>query len=205
MWGGCPFWLGGVYHLGLGFTSSVCGLVVSFFSFFFFLFLSAAWEEARERCSHDDLDRWRLPLPPLRDENRQWQHKAFVDRHHKGTEISFSLGKPVLVFQTWLDSMPGKLRFHWTGSFWIIDEFNDTFKLGTVAVGWMGSDLNHIKGPSQPIPLPSHAMTPTNPRQAPRGTPCVNLSNHFTYPRTCILSNYRNCSFSIKINIQINH
>jgi hypothetical protein len=29
--------------------------------------------------------------------------------------------------------MLGKLRFQWTGPFWIIDEFNGTFQLGTLA------------------------------------------------------------------------
>ena len=38
-------------------------------------------------------------------EQRQRQHKAFVDRHHKGTEKSLTLGKPVLVFQTRLGTM----------------------------------------------------------------------------------------------------
>ena len=29
--------------------------------------------------------------------------------------------------------MPGKLRLQWTVPFWIIDEFNGTFQLGTFA------------------------------------------------------------------------
>ena len=65
-------------------------------------------------------------------EQRQWQCKAFVDWHRKGTEKSFSLGKPMLVFQTRLDAMLGKLRFRWTGPFWIIGKFNDTFQLSTL-------------------------------------------------------------------------
>ena len=66
-------------------------------------------------------------------EQRQRQRKAFVDRHRKGTEKTFTIGKPVLIFQTQLGAMPGKLRFRWTGPFWIIDEFNGTFQLSTLA------------------------------------------------------------------------
>ena len=66
-------------------------------------------------------------------EQGQLQRKAFVDQRRKGTEKSFTLVKLVLVFQTRLGAMLGKLRFRWTGLFWIIDEFNDTFELGTLA------------------------------------------------------------------------
>ena len=65
-------------------------------------------------------------------EQRQRQRKAFVDRDRKRTEKPLTLGKPMLVFQTRLSAMPGKLRFRWTSPFWIIDEFNDTFQLGTL-------------------------------------------------------------------------
>ena len=50
-------------------------------------------------------------------EERRRQRKAFVDSHCKGTEKSLTLGKPVLVFQTRLGTMPGKLRFRWTSPF----------------------------------------------------------------------------------------
>ena len=29
--------------------------------------------------------------------------------------------------------MPGKLRFRWTGPFWIVDKFSETYQLGTLA------------------------------------------------------------------------
>ena len=65
-------------------------------------------------------------------EQRQRQRKAFVDRHRKGLEKELPIDKLVLLFQTQLGSMPGKLRFRWTVPFWIIDEFNDTFQLDTL-------------------------------------------------------------------------
>ena len=66
-------------------------------------------------------------------EQRHRQCKAFVDQHCKAIEKSFTLGKLMLVFQTPFDAMLGKLRFQWTCPFWIIDEFNGTFQLGTLA------------------------------------------------------------------------
>ena len=44
-------------------------------------------------------------------ERKQRQTKAFVDRHRRHTENQFAIGKPMLVFQTKMGSMPGKLRF----------------------------------------------------------------------------------------------
>ena len=72
-------------------------------------------------------------MAQLEQRQRQRQRKAFVDRHHKGTEKSFALRKQVLVFRTKLGSMLGKLRFYWTCPFWMIDDFNDTFQLRTLA------------------------------------------------------------------------
>ena len=42
--------------------------------------------------------------------DQQW-HKAFVDRHRGRNEKMFRVGKVVLVFQTRMGKMPGKLRF----------------------------------------------------------------------------------------------
>ena len=44
-------------------------------------------------------------------EQRQRQRKAFFDRHRKGMEKALTLAKLMLVFQTRLGAMPGKLRF----------------------------------------------------------------------------------------------
>ena len=51
-------------------------------------------------------------------EQKQRQTKAFVDRHRRQKENQFAIGKLVLVFQTKMGYMPGKLRFRWMGPFW---------------------------------------------------------------------------------------
>ena len=90
-------------------------------------------------------------------EHRQRQRKVFVDRHRKGTEKSFALRKPVLVFQTRFGSMPGKFYFRWTGPFWIIDEFNGAFQLGTLAGDIVRSWVNGFRL------KPYHGTIPPNP------------------------------------------
>ena len=94
-------------------------------------------------------------------EQGQLQRKAFVDQRRKGTEKSFTLVKLVLVFQTRLGAMLGKLRFRWTGLFWIIDEFNDTFQLGTLADNIVQSWVNEFRL------RPYHRTTPPNPFALP--------------------------------------
>ena len=47
----------------------------------------------------------------LQLELEQRRRKAFVDRHRRGNEKEFEIGKPVLLFQTRMGNMPGKLRF----------------------------------------------------------------------------------------------
>ena len=66
-------------------------------------------------------------------EQKQRQTKAFEDRHHKQIEKQFAIGKPVLVFQTKMGLMPGKLRFRWTRPYWIIDIKNGMYQVGTLA------------------------------------------------------------------------
>ena len=73
-------------------------------------------------------------------EQKQWQTKAFLDRHRRQTEKHFAIGKPVLVFQTKMGLMPGKLRFRWTGPYWIVDNKNGTYQVGTLA----GEKLSRI-------------------------------------------------------------
>ena len=59
--------------------------------------------------------------------------KAFVDRHRGRNEKMFGVGKAVLVFHTRMGKMPGKLRFRWTGPYWIIAAEKGTFMLDTLA------------------------------------------------------------------------
>ena len=91
-------------------------------------------------------------------EQRQRQRKAFVDRHRKGREKDFMAGRPVLVFQTRMGQMPGKLRFRWTGPYWIVDAENGTFTLGTLAGEIMRQKVNGFRlkpyfGPMPPNPF----------------------------------------------------
>ena len=65
-------------------------------------------------------------------EHEQRRRKAFVDRHRGTSEKHFKVGKVVLVFQTRMGQMPGKLRFRWTGPYWIIVAENRTLQLGTL-------------------------------------------------------------------------
>ena len=119
-------------------------------------------------------------------EQRQRQRKAFVDRDRKRTEKPLTLGKPMLVFQTRLSAMPGKLRFRWTGPFWIIDEFNDTFQLGRLARDIVKSWVNGLrrrpyKGNTPATPSPSLTVR-TSPQTMPRRRPRVPIGNIMTYP-----------------------
>ena len=66
-------------------------------------------------------------------EQKQRRTKAFVDRHRKSKDNLFAIGKPVLVFQTNMGLMPGKLRFRWIGPFWIVNTYNGTYHVGTLA------------------------------------------------------------------------
>ena len=75
-----------------------------------------------------------------------------MDRHRKGNEKMFEIGKLVLVFQTRMGKMSEKLRFQWTGSYWIKREFNGSYQLGTLAsevfIKWVNSfRLKPYKGP----------------------------------------------------------
>ena len=99
--------------------------------------------QIRERLNESQSQQIRLPqLLELGEarvrkmvvlEQEQWWWKAFVDRHRKIREKDFSVGKAVLVFQTRMGQMPGKLRFRWTGPYWIVGIENGTFQLGTLA------------------------------------------------------------------------
>ena len=55
--------------------------------------------------------------------------KAFVDRHWGRNEKLFGIGKFVLVFQTRMGKMLGRIRFRWTGPYWIVLGENGTFTL----------------------------------------------------------------------------
>ena len=51
--------------------------------------------------------------------------------------------------------MPGKLRFHWTGPYWIVEAENGTFTLGTLAGEILRQKVNTFRyfGPTPPNPF----------------------------------------------------
>ena len=56
-----------------------------------------------------------------------------MDRHQRGNEKEFGIGKTVFVFHTQMGSMPGKLRFGWIDPFCVTKEFNGSYQLGTLS------------------------------------------------------------------------
>ena len=79
----------------------------------------------------------------IRVEKRQT--KAFVERHRKQNEKMFEVDKLVLVFQTKMGLMLGKLRFRWTTPFWIINNKNGTYQVrmltGEILLKWVNGFL----------------------------------------------------------------
>ena len=77
--------------------------------------------QVKERLSEKESEKIRLATLCELEENRiasllqleleQRRRKAFVDRHRRGNEKEFEIGKPVLLFQTRMGNMSGKLRF----------------------------------------------------------------------------------------------
>ena len=70
-------------------------------------------EEASERIRLQQLlalgETWVRSLAIL--ELDQQRRRAFMDRHRGQNEKVYAIGKTVLVFQTRMGKMPGKLRF----------------------------------------------------------------------------------------------
>ena len=75
-------------------------------------------------------------------EHEQRQRNASVDQHHNTYEKYFEIGKVVLVFQTRMGQMLGKLRFRWIEPYCIIGAENRTFELGTLAGGVLRQKVN---------------------------------------------------------------
>ena len=94
-------------------------------------------------------------------ELEQRRRKAFVDRHQKGNEKRFGIGKPVLVFQTRMGKMPGKLRFRWTEPYWITREFNGSYQLGTLVGEVVGKGVNGFRLKPYQGPMPKNQFEQT--------------------------------------------
>ena len=117
-------------------------------------------EEASERIRLQQLlalgETWVNSLAVL--ELDQQRRKAFVDRHRGRNEERFGEGKSVLVFQTRMSKMPKKLRFRWTGPYWIVAAEKGTFTLGTLAGEILPQKVNGFRlkpyaGPTPPNPF----------------------------------------------------
>ena len=126
--------------------------------------------QVRDRLSEDKSEQIRLQQllelgeTRLRSmailEQEQRRRKAFVDRHRNAREKDFVVGKAVLVFQTRMGQMPGKLRFRWTGPYWIVGAEQGTFQLGTLAGEVLQQKVNGFRlkpylGPTPPNPFPA--------------------------------------------------
>ena len=101
----------------------------------------------------------------------QQRRKAFVDRHRGRNEVKFGEGKAVLVFQTRMGKMPGKLRFRWTGPYWIVAAEKGTFTLGTLAGEILPQKVNGFRlkpyaGATPPNPF-KKSTDPTPPDAGP--------------------------------------
>ena len=88
-------------------------------------------------------EHWITSLIQLELEQRR--RKAFVDKHRRSNEKEFNIRKPVLVFQTRMGSLLRKLRFWWTGPFWVTREFNGSYQLGTLAEELLSKWVNGFR------------------------------------------------------------
>ena len=93
-------------------------------------------------------------------EHEQQRQKAFVDRHHGTNEKHFKIGKAVLVFQTRMGQMSRKLRFRWTGPYWIIGAKNRTFEVGTLASKVLHQKINGFRLKPYLEPTPPIGFAP---------------------------------------------
>ena len=101
----------------------------------------------------------------------QQRRKAFIDRYRGRNEEDLGEGKVALVFQTHMGKMPGKLRFRWTGPYWIIVAEKGTFTLGTLAGEILPQKVNGFRlkayaGATPPNPF-IKATDPTPPDAGP--------------------------------------
>ena len=93
----------------------------------------------------------------------------------------FRIGKPVLVFQTRMGKMPGKLRFRWTGPYWITREFNGSYQLGTLAGEVMGKWVNGFRLKPYYGPMPWNPFEQTKANTDPNtGKNDETVNNHAT-------------------------
>ena len=66
-------------------------------------------------------------------EQKQRKTKLFIYRHRQNKEKLFAISKLVLVFQTKMGAMPGKLWFRCTGPYWIVNSNKGMYEINTLA------------------------------------------------------------------------
>ena len=81
----------------------------------------------------------------LKDAVKYSRECNLCQRLGQPTEQAECHGKPVLLFQTRMGNMPGKLRFRWTGPFWITKEYNASYQLGTLSGEVIGKWANGFR------------------------------------------------------------
>ena len=94
-----------------------------------------------------------------------------MDRHRGRNEKLFAVDKAVLVFQTHMGKMPGKLRFRWIEPYWIVAAENGMFTLGTLAGEILPEKVNGFRlkpyaGATPPNPF-NNTTDPTPPKAGP--------------------------------------
>ena len=97
----------------------------------------------------------------LQLELEQRRQKAFIDRNQKGNEKLFGIGNTVLVFQTRMGKMPGKLQFRWIGPYWILRELKWSYQLGMLVGEILEKWVNGFRL------KPYHGLMPRNPFKQP--------------------------------------
>ena len=68
----------------------------------------------------------------------------------------FKIGKPVLVFQTRMGKILGKLRFRQTEPYWIMREFKGSYQLGIVAEEVVEKWVNNFRLKPYYEPMPQN-------------------------------------------------
>jgi hypothetical protein len=92
----------------------------------------------------------------------------------------FEIGKPVLVFQTRMGKMPGKLRFRWTGPYWLTREYNGSYQLGTLAGEVLGKWVNGFRLKPYRGPMPSNPFIQHTETTSGTGTVTASIEGNGT-------------------------
>ena len=115
-----------------------------------------------------------------------------MDCHWKDNEKLFGIGKPVLVFQTRMGNMSGKLRFRWTGPYWITWEFKGSYQLGTLASEMLDKWVNGFRLKPYYRPMPQNLFHQPAANAEIGGGKNVTGNHEEEQPRDPVLPDNRN-------------